>query len=305
MFRPHIAARHALFRCRRPATRRISSVSPSRSAGTSSIKKRVQLGAVASAVVAAFLDFNDHVFITSRNRHLVIPRSIEHAVSPYIRRFREGNQADRCPPSHLSVRALNSILLHLQQHPDLAHGSPWQATLIEDWSHSYAACGVDRMIYISQRMLHDAQSEDELAWILAHELAHGLARHRWEIAGNMSIYLVIAPITGIVLATFSTAIYGLALVRRSELEADAIGMTLMAGSRYDPTAAIDMMSRIEWASVASRHRKGLMQQIRALPPFRRHPEPAIRLAKMKTLLPQTKSIFEANKRGSAAPSSLA
>lgn len=102
--------------------------------------------------------------------------------------------------------------------------------------------------------------------------------------------------------------YGLALVRRSELEADEIGMTFMARSHYNPAAAIDMMSRIEWASIAGRNERGpLLQQIRNLPPFRRHPDPATRLTKMKAILPQTKPIFQAGKRESATntePTSL-
>lgn len=184
-FRPHISSRHWLFRCHRSATgtRRISYTNPSRSSGLSSIKKRLQVGAIAFAVIGALLNFNDTVFITGRTRHLVVPSSIEHAVSPYIRRSKESNQADRCPASHPTVRALNNVLLRLQAQC-AGTGLPWQATLVEDWGHAYAACGVDRTIYISQRILQDVNSEDELAWVLAHELAHGLARHRWEIAGN-------------------------------------------------------------------------------------------------------------------------
>lgn len=103
------------------------------------------------------------------------------------------------------------------------------------------------------------RDEDELAAVLAHEIAHVLANHAREdksVTTMASIFalpfiavsllgliveeaLIFAlPVVGVVWATF-------ALSRKREKEADYIGMMLMADAGYDPSAAVNVLKRMK------------------------------------------------------------
>jgi len=114
-------------------------------------------------------------------------------------------------------------------------------------------------VYISRGLLVLANSEDELAGVIGHEITHVTERHsanrqrRGILGGVLQIpgaivgsvvsedlgQLLNAPINTI--SQISLATYS----RSQESEADKLGMRLAARSGYDPTALADILSHLE------------------------------------------------------------
>jgi metalloendopeptidase OMA1, mitochondrial len=98
-------------------------------------------------------------------------------------------------------------------------------------------------------LLRMLESEDELAAVLAHEIAHVLARHAAERITNAGLLEVVRfalyyvfglPIPSAPLA----AAFFLPNSRLQETEADVIGVQLAARACYDPAAAVDVFGKL-------------------------------------------------------------
>lgn len=82
-----------------------------------------------------------------------------------------------------------------------------------------AANGI--LVRMTLKLARSIVDDDELAAVVAHELAHNILRHREYLAGDRSA----------------------ARVRATELEADRLAVWLMADAGYDPAAAIRFWNR--------------------------------------------------------------
>ena len=111
------------------------------------------------------------------------------------------------------------------------------------------------MLIYNGIFLQAVRNEDELAFVLAHEIAHVLANHDREDKSTTTVasicslpfipfallsfivqeaIIFVLPIAGIMWARF-------ALSRKQEAEADYIGMMLMADAGYDPSATVNVL----------------------------------------------------------------
>ncbi|MCH6258304.1 M48 family metallopeptidase [Puniceicoccaceae bacterium K14] len=103
------------------------------------------------------------------------------------------------------------------------------------------------------------KTEDELASVLAHEIAHVSARHTHERisqamiaeAGNTTLGVVGLMSVGSLATSGIMSIYNVGATgavaawdRKKESEADEIGMIYMARAGYNPEAAITVMERM-------------------------------------------------------------
>ena len=82
-----------------------------------------------------------------------------------------------------------------------------------------AANGI--LVRLTLNLAQSIAADDELAAVVAHELAHNILRHRDRLAGNRSA----------------------ARIRETEFEADRLSVWLMADAGYDPAAAIRFWER--------------------------------------------------------------
>lgn len=82
-----------------------------------------------------------------------------------------------------------------------------------------AANGI--LVRVTLKLAQSVADDEELAAVIAHELAHNILRHRERLGGNRSA----------------------ARVRQTEFEADRLSVWLMAGAGYDPAAAIRFWNR--------------------------------------------------------------
>lgn len=116
-------------------------------------------------------------------------------------------------------------------------------------------------VFVYTGILPIAKTDDGLAAILGHEIAHNLAKHQAEAMSNNVI--MIEPIRwGLIIADYSGLTYGVGRIlgeimmefglsrpasRKQESEADYIGLMIMAKSCYDPNAAVGFWKRMEEA----------------------------------------------------------
>lgn len=146
-------------------------------------------------------------------------------------------------------------------------------------------------IFVMTGLFRYAQTEEELASVLGHEMAHNLARHVGEkISGNMVVQ-VVAKLTLLVdpsgalmmlIVPAANLLRELPHSRTQELEADHIGMHLAARACYDPAAAKNVFSRMKQDSAS-----GLS------PPefLSTHPSHDSRLVKMDDWIPEARKVL--------------
>lgn len=198
-----------------------------------------------------------------------------------------------------------------------AQGSPWQVYLLKDPSLKNAAATRGNHIFVWTGMLDFAKDEGELASVLAHEMSHVLAGHTGPdpdeelarllitigaaVAGTAASIAIGNPhASNIVgqLASDSTTQLGSAVAiypnsRSRELEADRIGIFLMADAGYDPDDAVKLWTRAQSDP-----------DFDSIPFLSTHPGAADRLVQLRELSTQARVRYEQKKLGiaSAPPS---
>ncbi len=142
--------------------------------------------------------------------------------------------------------------------------------------------------------LVDGHSNDELAAVLAHEIAHATARHVTEsLSRNVTIMLAGQAATSIIATgspegadlfgqVFSSGVnlFIPSYSRKNESEADRIGLMYMAKAGYDPRAAVRLWKR-------AAERKGNHTSLYAT-----HPSSGARAKALEALLPEAMALYE-------------
>jgi predicted Zn-dependent protease len=155
-------------------------------------------------------------------------------------------------------------------------------------------------------LLPVAATDDQLATVMGHEIAHALAHHaservarqqRWDMVATVLAHGIgqLSPehrkeLIGLLSAGAQAG--SLAYDRQQELEADHIGLFLMAFAGYDPDEAVHFWERM--AQRSSSH--GRVPEI-----ISDHPSDARRIAMMRAWAPQAKAGKKAYDSGRVAP----
>jgi predicted Zn-dependent protease len=175
--------------------------------------------------------------------------------------------------------------------------SPWNVFLLEGDDVVNAAATRGNYLFVWTGMLRLAQSDGELATVVAHELGHLLANHTQrtaaeeaseimartsgEIAGQIiamdPYYGQLAGLAAIVVSETIKAIAVNPESQRLETEADHIGFFLMADAGFDPHDALRF-----WAKMSQSANAGLP----VLSFLSSHPDSEERLVALQTLLPE-------------------
>jgi Zn-dependent protease with chaperone function len=111
-------------------------------------------------------------------------------------------------------------------------------------------------IYVSWRVVDWLQSDDEIAALLAHEISHVLLKHslstdrsKW-FSGLTNVGMTVAAVAGGNVVPFAAAdLANYSVVapfwnRKEELQADRVGMQLLASAGYKPYAMRDLIEKI-------------------------------------------------------------
>ena len=166
-----------------------------------------------------------------------------------------------------------------------------------DVVNAFAAPGGYIGIYLG--MIDQLESEDELAAVLAHEIAHVRLRHGMQMREKMDeiSWMSMLGIVNAVLLSSQNPDAAAAMIaltqaggvqsminftRVNEYEADRAGLQLLKGSDYDPWAMAGLMALLQ-----RKERSGELAQIEYL---RTHPINANRIAEVRARLPQGRKI---------------
>jgi predicted Zn-dependent protease len=166
----------------------------------------------------------------------------------------------------------------------------WEFNLIEDKETANAFCLPGGKIAVYTGILDITQDKDGLATVIAHEVAHAIANHGGERVSQLLLVEVGAVTLSEALSKNPSKTsqlwqlaYGLGTnlgvvlpySRLQELEADRIGLILMAKAGYDPSAAIPFWERMNEKSKS-----------RPLEFLSTHPAPARRIEDIKKAMPE-------------------
>ena len=167
--------------------------------------------------------------------------------------------------------------------------APWEVVVFQDKTpNAFALPG--RKIGVHTGLLDVANTPDQVAAVVGHEIGHVLARHSHErvsntLAANAGLSLAGALVGGMgsgeqqaILGALGVgAQVGILLPysRAHESEADLLGLELMARAGFDPRAAVTLWENMERAS-SDRPAEFLST----------HPAPATRMTNLRARMPE-------------------
>ncbi|MES2337081.1 MAG: M48 family metalloprotease [Pseudomonadota bacterium] len=153
-------------------------------------------------------------------------------------------------------------------------------------------------IYVTRQLLALMNSEDELAFVMGHEVGHVAARHSSGRQRTSTIGGVLAGIVGAVAgnSTFgqllgkgaqqAAGLYTLKYGRDQEYQADTLGVRYVAASGYNPAAAPLILNQLGAESALDARIAG--RSANAVPGWlSTHPNSADRVARARTLAQQS------------------
>ena len=197
------------------------------------------------------------------------------------------------------VRKLSDRLVEqaVRYRPDAA-GWQWQVSVIDDEAIN-ASCMPGGKMVVFKGLLDKVQpTDDELAQVMGHEIAHALANHGAE---KMSVS-ILANVAAVAVATAaaaasngtdpnaynnisvlaSNAFISLPNSRGAEEEADKLGIEIAARAGYDPRAAITLWNKMMEATGQSSRFDFLAT----------HPSSPKRIESLQALLPPMLAIYQ-------------
>jgi predicted Zn-dependent protease len=171
-----------------------------------------------------------------------------------------------------------------------AGGWHWEVNLIQS-NQINAFCMPGGKIAVFTGILEKLQlTDDELAMVLGHEMAHALREHaRERIAKNAATSIganILTQVLGLgqigqTITGYGAQLLTLRFSRGDESEADLVGMELAARAGYDPRAAITLWQKMGQAS------KGAPPQW-----LSSHPTGATRIADLQRNVPRVMPLYE-------------
>lgn len=142
-------------------------------------------------------------------------------------------------------------------------------------------------------------SDDEIAAIMGHEIAHALREHGRERLSQAMAQSAVANIAMAVAGPYGSAVsaanqaaqYVLVLPnsRQNESEADAIGLELAARAGYNPRAAISVWQKMNKATEG----KGTFEFLST------HPSGDTRIEQLTELMPAVEPLYQASNKSKA------
>ena len=141
-------------------------------------------------------------------------------------------------------------------------------------------------------------SDDEVAMVMGHEIAHALREHARERMGKNAATNIGASLltqvlglgqVGQTVTNYGAQLLTLQFSRSNETEADLVGMELAARAGFNPRAGVTLWQKMSAAN------KGAPPQWLST-----HPSGNTRIAEIETNLPRVMPLFEATQKDASA-----
>ncbi|MCD7931250.1 MAG: M48 family metallopeptidase [Tannerellaceae bacterium] len=188
------------------------------------------------------------------------------------------------------IAAATEVYMKANGLADEVKNFSWEFNVVDD-PQVNAFCMPGGKIVVYTGLLNLVSSDDELAVVMGHEVAHAVAKHANERMSQQVLSEVGGSLLGAAVSGSSTAVqavagtvyglgsqYGVMLPysRKHELEADHLGLIFMAMAGYNPDAAVTF-----WQKMAAQGSKTpeLMST---------HPSDANRIKEIQRLLPEAR-----------------
>jgi len=180
----------------------------------------------------------------------------------------------------------------VQMRPDSA-GWQWSVGVIDDPEMVNAWCMAGGRMAVYTGLISKVDpTDDELAQVMGHEIAHALANHTAEKMSNAMAARVGVVAVGVASDRPGVAMAGAAAVaalavtlpnsRTAESEADQIGLELAARAGYSPYAALSLWEKM--AKVGGSRTPQFLST---------HPAPENRMQRLNSLIPGVLAYYEA------------
>lgn len=185
---------------------------------------------------------------------------------------------------------------HQQQAPTSWQDFQWDVSVIQS-EEANAFCLPGGKIAVYTGLLPITRTQDALAVVMGHEIAHALLRHgsqrmaqqnlvqMGQLAAGMAVGGMDPQQQQAVMAALGAgAQYGLILPygRSHETQADQVGLMLAAAACFDPRAAVPLWERMSQLGGGSRP-----------PEFAStHPDPANRIQALQALMPEALQFYQ-------------
>ena len=182
--------------------------------------------------------------------------------------------------------------------------NPWHVYVLQGPDVANAAATRGNYVFVWTGLLSQIRQDDELAAVLAHETGHVLAGHTMANPAdeaNEILSQVVGQVAQTALSSTTSVPGGAVAIagalisegvkaaviypesQRTELEADQIGLFLMADAGYDPEAAVSFWERMQRSSTIS---DAPLQFLST------HPSTGDRIAQLKRYLPEAEKRYE-------------
>lgn len=249
------------------------------------MRRFVPLAAAGAGGVAAYVAWNiDRVPLSGRRRFISVTPVWERRIADYtFDSLMRSERARVVDPEHPTAVFVDKVLRRLLavDLPEAPHlrGLDWQVVIINAPVVNAFVLPNGKVIVYAP-ILRVCQDEQGLATVLSHEVAHVVCRHGAERLSRQFLFTLPLLLMRLLLDNPGPwlqvgALANLAHSRAQEMEADHVGLLLMARACYQPASALPFWNRFaalersappEWAST--------------------HPASKKRVANLKELLPE-------------------
>lgn len=194
------------------------------------------------------------------------------------------------------IAAATEAYLNANGLSDQVKNFAWEFNLVKD-SQLNAFCMPGGKIVVYEGIMNLVASDDELAVVLGHEVAHAVAKHSNERMSQQKALEYGGAILGAITQgasqttqSLANTVFGLGanygvmlpFSRKHETEADNIGLVLMTMAGYNPDCALTFWQKMSAGSTNSKAEF-----------LSTHPSDATRIANLQKLLPQVKQKYAA------------
>ena len=209
-------------------------------------------------------------------------------------------QGALAPPNHPQLQRLRAIAQRLVPHaPQWNERAPdwkWEVNLIGSKQINAFVMPGGKIVFYTGIIDQLKRTDDEIAMIMGHEMAHALREHaRERLAKSQATGLGLslgAQLLGLgdmgnMAANLGTQLLTLQYSRSDESEADLVGLEIAARAGYDPKAAITLRQKMG-AATGNKGGLGFLST---------HPSGPNRIKELEANLPKVDKLYRQARKG--------
>lgn len=262
----------------------------------------LQLGGAATAAAALPVWAQVNVGDASRLRHLIPAQTLENAANQqYAQLMQQAqSQGTLVPASNAQTQRLqriaNALIPHTYAWNERARSWQWAVTLIRS-NDVNALCMPGGKIAFFTGIIDQLQlSDNEIAMIMGHEMAHALREHSREqlvknsatsIGISLGSQLLGLGDIGHYAARLGGQLLSLRFSRNDENDADLVGLEIAARAGYNPKAAVTLWEKMGNATGSNANGLSFLST---------HPSGPERIRELQRNVPKVEGLYQQARR---------